>query len=553
MSTGSDGVLRLPDAAIPEGCRSWDGEAARRWTGALPSRWVPVRAHLALFVALPLVTVAGAGLLGEYGVLPAWGAALAVLPFVWVVLRPEAARILAPVAVGVVLAYGEASPLRSLALGSAVVLAWALSLARVTARGPQRAAALIAADGVTAALPSSVAGRLERGRFLFGAGLLLTVAGGVLRAATGVWEDPGDAAGAPAAGWCLAGLGLTVLLAAALTRHRAAGLREAPVPVLRVLVRESAEVETEVFAADDEGALRPLFTVATRVVDGEGDDNKSDGGDGGDGEDAGDAGDVFDDERVGPLREAVLFGVPYDGAEVVLLAAAERAGEPPVVEVGVGAVRPVTEWTLRRRSAAARGKARSEARQEERRVAAADQVRRETGTGAVPAGRWRAGWPDWFAGLLALVYAAVLAGDTGWWRTVSGLGLTLVAALVLPRRLAWRVTADREGLWFNGLRGSRQLPWDEIRTVRTKAGELRVDGTGDFPEWTVHTPRWAWLERRIGLVHPYERTAAEITAMWRDPQLRPTELSTPARRGRAVWPLGALIAAAGTAAVLFLP
>ncbi|MFF8484152.1 hypothetical protein [Streptomyces antibioticus] len=537
MSTGSDGVLRLPDAAIPEGCRSWDGEAARRWTGALPSRWVPVRAHLAMFVALPLVTVAGAGLLGEYGVLPAWGAALAVLPFVWMVLRPEAARILAPVAVGVVLAYGEESPLWSLALGSAVVLAWAFSLARVTARGPQRAAALVASGGVTAVLPSAVAGRLERGRFLFGAGLLLTAAGGVVGAATGVWEDPGDRAGAPAAGWCLAGLGLTVLLAAALTRHRAAGLRGAPVPVLRVLVRESAEVETEVFAADDEGAVRPLFTVATRVVDG-----------GGDGEDA------FGDERVGPLREAVLFGVPYDGAEVVLLTAAERAGEPPVVEVGVGAVRPVTEWTLRRRGAAARGKAQSEAREEERRVAAADQVRRETGTGAVPAGRWRAGWPDWFTGLLALAYAAVLAGDAGWWRLISGFGLTLVAALVLPRRLAWRVTADREGLWFNGLRRARQLPWDEIRTVRTKAGELRVDGEGtSFGEWTVHTPRWAWLEHRIGLVHPYERTAAEITAMWRDPQLRPTELSTPSRRGRAVWPLGVLIAAAGAAAVLFLP
>ncbi|SMF13617.1 hypothetical protein [Streptomyces sp. Amel2xC10] len=542
MSTASGGVLRLPDAAIPEGCRSWDGEAARRWTGALPSRWVPVRANLAMFVALPLVTVAGAGLLGEYGVLPAWGAALAVLPFVWGVLRPEAARILAPVAVSVVLGLGEASPVLSLALGAALVLVWAASLVRVSARGPQRAAGLVASGGVTAALPSAVAGRLERGTFLFGCGLLLTVAGGALGTVTGIWEDPGDAAGAPAAGWCLAGLGLTVLLAAALTRHRAAGLRGAPVPVLRVLVRESAEVETEVFAADDEAALRPLFTVATQVAP---DDKDQD--------DAQSEDDPFDDERIRPLREAVLFGVPYDGAEVVLLTAAERAGEPPVVEVGVGAVRPVTEWTLRRRSAAARGKARSEARQEERRVAAADQVRRETGTGAVPAGRWRAGWPDWFAGLLALAYATFLAGDTGWWRLISGFGLTLVAALVLPRRLAWRVTADREGLWFNGLRRSRQLPWDEIRTVRTKAGELRVDGEGDFEDWRVHTPRWAWLERRIGLVHPYERTAAEITAMWRDPELRPTDLSDPRRRGPAVWPLGVVIAVLGAAAVLLLP
>ncbi|MFJ8107043.1 hypothetical protein [Streptomyces sp. NPDC096132] len=65
--------------------------------------------------------------------------------------------------------------------------------------------------------------------------------------------------------------------------------------------------------------------------------------------------------------------------------------------------------------------------------------------------------------------------------------------------------------------------------------------------------RRPWLERRLGLTHPYERTAAEIEAMWRDPELRPAGVSDVRQRGRALWPLGVVIGMVGVAAVLFLP
>ncbi|MFF3936264.1 hypothetical protein [Streptomyces phaeofaciens] len=560
MSTGSGGVLRLPAAAIPEGCRPWDGEHARQWTRALPPRWVPVRAQAWLFLGLPLVAVGGAGLLGESTGLPAWGAALVALPVVWAVLRPEAARILAPVAVVVVLVLGGVPWALRLGLAAALTVLWALALLRLAALGPQREAALAAAGGVTVPLPEAAGGRPERGTFLFGSGLLVAVAGGAVYATAGLWDAPGDRQAAPAAGWCLAGLGLTVLLTAALARHRAAGLRGAPVPVLRVLMRENTDVDTEVYAADDVTAQRPLFTVATRELDEDGDDGDDDGDDEDTAEDADEDQDLndlldrIDEERTGPLREAVLYGVPHDGAEVVFLAAAEEDGEPPVVEVGVGSVRPVTEWTLRRRDGRRRSGAVREARYEERRLAAVDRVRDEAAAGVVKIRRWRAGWPDWLAVLVALAYAAHFWEDTGWWRYFFGFGLTLLAALLLPRRLAWRVTADSEGLWFNGFRQVRQLPWDQIRVVRTSGAELKVDGKrASFQEWTVHTPRWPWLERRLGVVHPYERTAAEITAMWRNPELRPVGVSDARQRGRAVWPLGVVIGVVGAATVLLLP
>ncbi|MCX5423243.1 hypothetical protein [Streptomyces sp. NBC_00078] len=53
-------------------------------------------------------------------------------------------------------------------------------------------------------------------------------------------------------------------------RRGAAALRREPAAVLRVLVREGRYGVTEVFATDDVGALRPLFTVAETYWDGGG-------------------------------------------------------------------------------------------------------------------------------------------------------------------------------------------------------------------------------------------------------------------------------------------
>ncbi|MER5194964.1 hypothetical protein ACWD3J_21450 [Streptomyces sp. NPDC002755] len=570
MSTHSAEVLRLPGAAIPEGCRPWDAEQAGRWTRGLPPRWVPVRARTSVWLALPVAAAVAAGLLHRSAGLPAWGAALVALHLVWPVLRPEAALVLGPVAGVVVLTWGDSAWLVRLGLLVALLGVWAAVGLRLAARKRQRAAGLEAAGGVTAGVPGvpgAGGGRAERGTFLLWSGLVTVVAGAVLYATAGLWDLTEDRQTVPPAGWCLTGLGLTVLLSAALARRRAAGLRRAPVPVLRVLVRENADVETEVFAADDIAALRPLFTVSTTELDGRtknADDNDAADDDADADTDADAAADAegvrelisrIDDERAGPLREAVLYGVPYDGAEVVFLAAADKAGEPPVLEASVGPVRPVTGVAFRWRVRTERGRAVREARQEELRGAAAAVVAERTGREAAAGVRkWRAGWADRFAVGLVLLFLPVYWEDSGWWRYGYGLGATLLAALLVPRRIAWRVTADREGLWFNGLGGARHLAWDHVRAVECEGVLLRIRGRqASFEEWRVASPRWPWLESRLGLVHPYQRTAAEITAMWQDPAARPADLCDERRRGRALWPLAIVVGVVGTAATLFLP
>lgn len=552
-------VLRLPPDSVAPGCAAWDGESARHWTRALPARPVPVRVREPMSVALPVTAVAGAGLLGEYGGLPGWVSALVALHLVWPALRPEAAAVVAPVAATGVLTAGDALPLPArLALVAGLTAVWAAVCLRLAARRRQRAAGLAAARGVTAVAPRGLSGRSARGTFLMWAGLGTVAAGAVLWAATGLLDDPGDRRGAPAAGWCLAGLGLTLLLSAALGRCRAAALHRAPVPVLRVLVRENGDLETEVHAADDPTAARPLFTVSTAADPGPPGAGGEGEGDGAENEN-GSADELreligrVDDGRAGPLREAVLYGVPFDGAEVVLLAAAGRACEPPVVEASLGPVRPVTEVAFRQRVQAERRKAGRAARDRERRGAAAAVVAERAGQeGAARTRRWRAGWADWLAVTLTALFLALYLRD-GWWGDVYALVLTLLAALLLPRRLAWRITADREGLWFNGFRGARGLAWDDVRAVECEGVRLRITGRrAASVEWTVASPRWPWLERRLGRLHPYERTAAEITAMWRDPALRPADAAGEPRGGRPLWPLGVAFATAGATALLLL-
>ncbi|MGW2044038.1 hypothetical protein ACWCPF_02480 [Streptomyces sp. NPDC001858] len=565
MSTNSGGVLRLPGSAIPDGCPSWDGEQAARWTRALPPGWMPVRARFSVSAALSLLAVPGAGLLSANGALPAWGAALVALHLVWLVLRPEAAAVLAPVALVVVLALGDLH--WGLRLGFAAVLVgiWATVWLRLAARRRQRAEGLAAAGGATAVVSGAMFGRSERGTFLLWSGLVMVVAGGVLYATADLWGGVDDRQATPGAAWGLAGLGLTVLASGVLGRRRALALRGAPVPVLRVLLRENSDVDTEVFAADDIAALRPLFTVATSELDDSTDDDDDDdddegedtAGDGSDGDD--DADDELrelmerlDAGRAGPLREGVMYGVPYDGAEILFVAASDEAGEPPVVEASVGPVRPMTAGGIRRTVREGKRRAAHQAQDEALRSAAATAVEEAGRKAPVEVRRWRAGWADRVAVVAGLLYVAIL-WEPGWWGLVYGLGLTLLAALLLPRRLAWRITADREGLWFNGFRETRHIAWDHIRVVRCEGLQLRIDSRrASFEAWTVASPRLRWLERRLGRPHPYERIAAEITAMWQDPALRPVGVGDERQRGRGLWPLGVVIGAVGAAAVLLL-
>ncbi|MGW7608523.1 PH domain-containing protein [Streptomyces sp. NPDC054766] len=108
-------------------------------------------------------------------------------------------------------------------------------------------------------------------------------------------------------------------------------------------------------------------------------------------------------------------------------------------------------------------------------------------------------------------------------------------AFRIPVKLYWRVTADRTGLWLNGLRGTTHIPWDDVRSVRRESVELKLRWRGGGA-WTVAAPRWAWFQRRRGVTHPYDALAAEVTAMHTDPALRPTGDSEERERGRPLWP-----------------
>ncbi|EGX57428.1 hypothetical protein SZN_22871 [Streptomyces zinciresistens K42] len=569
--------LPLPASALTGGCLPWDGVQARRWLAARPPSWVPVRTRAYVGLAVGTVAAVAAGGLALLGV-RGWVAACLALQLLWVLVRPEAVRLAAPVLVVLVLFTGEYGEDGAWAvrLGAVLVLVpvWVTALVRLRARRGQREAALAAAGGVTLPVPFGDA-PLGRGKILGGLGVLVLAAGAVLVATSGAWALAEDRQTAPALGWFVAGLGATVLLSGALGRRRADALRREPVPALRVLIRENADLDTQVYAADDLAALRPLFTVATSLVDDEGcegeEGEEGEEGDGGDGGDAwaayggradGDErdGDADGDEEFrhildridaglpGPLREAVLYGLPYEGAEVVLVCADEEPGEPVVVERSTGPVRPLSDRAARRLVA---GCERAEADEAERRGAVAELTGRLRGDPSVRV--WRAGWLDrLWPGLVAVWACVPLVGASGIERYAFGLALGLLIALYTPRRFAWRITADRDGLWFNGLRGARLMAWDEIRAVVVKGGRLKIDGgRSGVTEWAVDTVRWRPLERRLNLRHPQDRVAAEITAMWREPGARPPAVGDASLRGRPLWPLAVVIGLAWTVLVVW--
>jgi hypothetical protein len=537
MTTNTDieGPLPLPAGLLPEGCPAWDAEAARHWTAALAPRRVPARASDAANFALLAAALTASGALCLYAGLPAWLAALTALHLVWLTLRPEALAVAAPVTAVLVLAQTGA-PL-GVRLGLAVVLAgaWALVLSRLLARRRQRAAAQEAARGATAVVPDA-AGKVVRGRFLIAAGVLVVVAGAALFAVRGVWDLAEDRRVTPALAWCVVGLGVTVVLSGVLARRRALALRAGPVPVLRVLLREAPDVDTDVFAADDRAALRPLFSVGTSPDD-------EDNGDEDDGWEV--LLDRLDAEEPGPLREAVLYGAPWDGAEVVIVSAAETPDEPPVTECSTGPVRPLSEQAARRR--AARQKRADEASDRQR----LDDIAASVAGGQVR--RWRAGPRDWLSLPVLLAIACVFVWDEhGWMRWLTGVFVAAVAYGVVPHMTAWYVVADREGLWLDGLHRPRHIPWEQLRRVKADKQQLTIDSSDrDFAVWTLNGNRWRRLERRLGRIHRHDRIAAELTALWKDPAKRPADAADPGHRGGPHWPYGLIAAVAWTALLLF--
>ncbi|WP_186001575.1 hypothetical protein [Streptomyces sp. IB201691-2A2] len=545
-----DEPLRLPVAAIPDGCRDWTAGRAGVWSAALPPRWSFLRVRRSIAGAVStfaLCAGAWAAMLGGLWPFVAAGFAVYVL---WVLARPELVWAGAPVLLLVLALEAPSLPwVVTAVVAFAVVVTWAAVAVRLRARSGQLERALEAAGDTTARTPDADA-VLQRGRFLFPLGLTVLGLGVLTGATAGLWGTADDQRGSWVMAIYLAGLAVTALASAWLGRHRALALRRVPAPVLRVLVRDDAQGTTEVYAADDLAAVRPLFTVDLTSYDGEEPDDDEDEGDEdgeADDEELERLLDAVDDDTPGPVREAVLYGAPFDGAEVVVVSADEDPDQPPLTEWSTGPVRPLSP------SAGMRRVAKEKAREEQNRQLEEQARELVVDRPPVPVRRWRAGWLDWVAAALLVLWGAWFvamwfseSGAPLWKLALLGV-LGLYGVVRVPVKLAWRITADRSGLWVTGLRGPRHVPWDDIRSVRRQSFELKLRWRGD--NWSVAAPRWAWFERRQGLVHPYDALAAELTAMRTDPALRPTGESTAPERGRPLWPL-ALVLGLVWAAVL---
>ncbi|MGW3131005.1 hypothetical protein [Streptomyces sp. NPDC001123] len=355
----------------------------------------------------------------------------------------------------------------------------------------------------------------------------------------GTWRrlaaEPYDAFGWQVLTLAAALPGLSLLTAGALARRRAGALRRSPVPVLRVLERSVRDVGTWVYAADDTSGRTPLLecycvpvlagSVPPYGVDGE----------------------VVEDEEFlvedARLREAVMFGAPYEGGELVFVTTDEDAN--PLVIRTVAPVRlpqpdedPVPKDAAIRSASSDRAESRLQDRMDR-----ADSVA-ET---IVPTGlpmRWG---PGAAARALGLVFT-VGAGAGVWffvrllltegfsWSLVPLLGLLSLTGPAATL-LNWRVTADSTGLWLARAWKVRHVSWERLRSVEyTDEGNIEIrlsDGT--IRQLTVLG--WPAGERRLRIRPSYLRMADQVTALRNHPELRPVEPSRPADHGRPLAPV----------------
>ncbi|MFD5636762.1 hypothetical protein ACFWJM_21870 [Streptomyces sp. NPDC127077] len=394
-------------------------------------------------------------------------------------------------------------------------------------------------------------------------------------------SEPYDAMG-PQFGVLAVGLpGLSLLVTGLLARRRAASLRRGPVPVLRVVERMDDDGLVWIHAGDDTAARHPVLG-AQFVADAPGTNERGpwpsatadrdqyrhrdsshatpDAYATPNSESAPDpfaapAPDPFaapDPESLFSSatrpREALLFGSPYDGGEL-LLVTTFRDGEPAVLRTS-GSVRMPYP-----------GRQPGRAPHPEADTATTDEAR--AAATPVPATLITTGRPlSWGPGTLAraggaALALAMIAGVAVDARSLvtDGIGVREVFFLLClltwlgtaAELINWRVTADSSGVWLTGVWKVRHVPWDRLRPVRyTKEGSVETrlpDGT----DWRLPGLGMPKLERRFGLDPSLARMAQEINALRHHPELRPTEPTD--RRARGL-PLGPALLTLTTAVAL---
>ncbi|WP_262387352.1 hypothetical protein [Streptomyces sp. TRM49041] len=378
-------------------------------------------------------------------------------------------------------------------------------------------------------------------------------------------------------------VGLAFLANGADGRTRCRRLRRGPLPVLRVLVREGHDDgKTWVYAADDLTGERPLLHFHSLFAFEEEDKRGHE-------DDAHDEDDAYVDEeiveelrKVGailkredpppPLREAVLYGLPYVGTELAFVAREDEDSGEVTVECSVTAVKAAVPGL----TGTARQPHTPRPVEQQRRRRPVDQVAASMAPSLAPR-VWAAHGVSRALGVFLLVVQgsgvwAVLDGDMSWSSLLAPIGLYLLVTSA-STALNWRLTADRDGLWVAGPWRVRHVPWDQVTDVRCSASDIVVgrsqhstDSTDsqdsqdsqDSPDARASELRlsptgWAWLERRLGHGEAYcVRAADEARALLHRPELRPREKAAPRQQGMPVGPLIVVFSVLWGAAVLLL-
>ncbi|MGW7633588.1 hypothetical protein ACMAVT_18400 [Streptomyces sp. FW42] len=345
--------------------------------------------------------------------------------------------------------------------------------------------------------------------------------------------------------------GLAFLVNGVAGRLGARRLRRGPLPVLHVVVREGEEDgRTWVFAADDTEGRRPVLWFHSLYADDDGAEEDED--DLGTGDDDGDFGldkvaqVLRGDGPAPPLREAVLYGAPYTGAEVAFVARDDEDDPEVAVECSVTSVKPaVPLWNT--------GGQQARGRKHPRRPV------EEIAAGLTPSAEprvWRAhGFSRGLgAGLLVVqgggVWAALEDGPSWHWLMLAVALPWLVTSVATAT--TWRITADRDGLWVLTAWRVRRVPWDVMLSVTHREDGIDI-GRAEDDAVRVSPTGWAWLERRLGREPGAERVADELRALLLRPDLRPTDEALSDRQGMPVGPLlVALTVLWGAAALLLL-